>query len=220
MKGNLQSIWLAPLSAPSSVWTTNQIQTHHWLENKPWIVISGRDLTHFFLALPLSSWAKWMEMAFHWFFYKAPSAFTYFFELHSSFPHRCDLKLRDKIPEKNWWALIWMGFPHTLVGKESTCNAGDPGLIPGSERSAGEGIGYLLQYSWASLVAQLVKNLPAMWETWVWSLGWEDTLEKGKAMNSSILAWGIPSTVQSMGSQRVRHDWMTFTFTFLSGYEH
>ena len=55
-----------------------------------------------------------------------------------------------------------MGFSHTSVGKESTCNAGDPDLIPGLERSAGEGIGYLLQYSWASLVAQLVKNLPAM----------------------------------------------------------
>ena len=68
------------------------------------------------------------------------------------------------------------------VGKESAYNAGDPGSIPGSGRSAGNGIGYPLQYSWASLVAQLVKNLPAMWETWVWSLGWEDPLEKGKAI--------------------------------------
>ena len=59
------------------------------------------------------------------------------------------------------------GFPNNSVGKESTCNAGDPSSIPGSGRSAGEGIGYPLQYSWASLVAQLVKNLPAMWETWV-----------------------------------------------------
>ena len=72
-----------------------------------------------------------------------------------------------------------MGFPDSSVGKESTCNAGDPGLIHGLERSAGEGIGYPLQYSWASLVAQLVKNLPAMQETWVQSLGWEDPLEKG-----------------------------------------
>ena len=63
----------------------------------------------------------------------------------------------------------------------------------------------------ASLVAQLVKNLPAMCETWVWSLGWEDPLEKGKATHSSILAWRIPWTVYSMGSQRVIHDWMTFT---------
>ena len=58
------------------------------------------------------------------------------------------------------------GFPHSSVGKESTCNARGPSLIPGSARSAGEGIGDPLQYSWASLVAQLVKNLPAMWETW------------------------------------------------------
>ena len=64
------------------------------------------------------------------------------------------------------------------VGKESACNAGHPSLIPGS-RSAGEGIGYPLQHSWASLVAQVVKNLPAVWETWVQSLGWEDPLEKG-----------------------------------------
>ena len=81
-----------------------------------------------------------------------------------------------------------MGFPDTSVGKESTCNAGDPGSIPGSERSAGEGIGYPLQYSSASLVAQLVKNLPAMRETSVQSQGWEDPLEKGKATHSSILA--------------------------------
>ena len=57
------------------------------------------------------------------------------------------------------------GFPGSSTGKESTCNAGDPGLIPGSGRSPREGIGYPVQYSWASLVAQTVKNLPAMWET-------------------------------------------------------
>ena len=60
-----------------------------------------------------------------------------------------------------------MGFPDSSVGKESTCNAVDPGLTPGLGRSAGKGIGYLLHYSWASLVAQLVKNLPAIRETWV-----------------------------------------------------
>ena len=80
------------------------------------------------------------------------------------------------------------GFSDGSVAKESACNAGDPGLIPGSGRSAGKGIGYALQYSWASLVAQLVKNLPARRETWVRSLGWEDPLEKGKAAHSSILA--------------------------------
>ena len=68
-------------------------------------------------------------------------------------------------------------------------------MISGSARSAGEGIGYPLQYSWASLVAQMVKNLPAMQETWVQSPGWEDLLEKGKATHSSILAWRIPWTV-------------------------
>ena len=82
---------------------------------------------------------------------------------------------------------LLLGFPDSSVGKESTCNAGDPGLIPGLERSPGEEIGYPLQYSWASLVAQLVKNLPAMQETWVQSLAWEDPLEKGKATCSSIL---------------------------------
>ena len=81
-----------------------------------------------------------------------------------------------------------IGFADSLVGKESTCNAGGPGLIPGSERSPGEGIGYPLQYSWASLVAQLVKNPPVIQGTWVRSLGWEDPLEKGKATHSSILA--------------------------------
>ena len=66
------------------------------------------------------------------------------------------------------------GFPNSSVGKESACNAGDPSSIPGSGRSTGEGIGYPIQYSWASLAAQLVKNPPAMQETWVQSLGWED----------------------------------------------
>ena len=75
-----------------------------------------------------------------------------------------------------------MDFPDSSVGKESTCNAGIPGLIPGSGRSTGEGIGYPLQYSWASFVAQLVKNLPAMWETWVQSLGWEDPLERERLL--------------------------------------
>ena len=80
-----------------------------------------------------------------------------------------------------------LGFPGSSADKES-CIAGDPGLIPGSERSAGEGIGYPLQCSWASLAPQLVKNLPAMRETWVQSLGREDSLEKETATYSSILA--------------------------------
>ena len=67
-------------------------------------------------------------------------------------------------------------------------------MIPGSGRSPGEGIGYPLQHSRASLVAQLIKDQPAMRETWVQSLGWEEPLEKGKATHSSILVWRIPGT--------------------------
>ena len=85
-----------------------------------------------------------------------------------------------------------MGFPGSLACKEST-SSGDPSSIPGLGRSAGEGIGYPLQYSWASPVAQLVRNLLAMWETWVRSLAWEDPLEKGTATHSSIMAWRILS---------------------------
>ena len=77
-----------------------------------------------------------------------------------------------------------------LVVKNLLFNAGEvreADLIPGWGRSTGEEIGYPLQYSWASLVAQLVKKLPAMWDTWVRSLGWDDPLEKGNATHSSIL---------------------------------
>ena len=93
------------------------------------------------------------------------------------------------------------------AGQESSCNAGDPSLIPGSGRSAGEGIGHQLQYSWTFLVAQTVKNPPAMRETWIQSLDWEDPLEEGMATYSSILAWEIPWTgkpggLQSVGSQK------------------
>ena len=104
--------------------------------------------------------------------------------------------------ESNWLSCI--------AGKFLT-HSGDPGLIPGLGRSTGEGIGYPLQCSWTSLVAQLVKNLPAIWETLVRSLGWEDPLEKEKATYSSILAWRIPWTVLSMRLQRVGHKWVTFT---------
>ena len=88
--------------------------------------------------------------------------------------------------------------------KNSSASAEDMGLFPGSGRSPGEGNGSLL------LLAQLVKNPPAMWETWVRSLGWEDPLEKGKVMHFRILAWRIPWTeepggLQSMRSLRVRH---------------
>ena len=77
----------------------------------------------------------------------------------------------DSRPMDVFHYLLWHGFPDSSVGKESTCNVGDPSSIPGSGRSTGEGIGYPLQCYWTSLVAQLIKNLPAMWETWVSSLG-------------------------------------------------
>ena len=108
-----------------------------------------------------------------------------------------------------------MGFPDSSFGKESACNAGDPSSIPGSERSTGEGIGYPLQYSWASLEAQMVKNPPAMWETWIQSgflrspgegkgyplqySGLENSMDKG--------AWQV--TVH--GLQRVGQDGATIT---------
>ena len=76
-------------------------------------------------------------------------------------------------------------------------------MSPGSGRSAGEETDYPLQYSWASLVAQLVENPPAMWETWIRSLGWEDPLEKGKVTSFSILAWRILWTIQSMGHKEL-----------------
>ena len=86
-----------------------------------------------------------------------------------------------------------MGFPGSSAGKESTCNAGDPSSIPRSGISPGEGIGYPFQYSWASLVAHMVKNpSPVMWETQVRSLGWEGPLKEGMATHSSILACRIP----------------------------
>ena len=83
-------------------------------------------------------------------------------------------------------------FPGSSAGKESACNTGDSSLIPGPERASGEGIGYPLQYSWASLLVQMVKNPPSILETWVLSLGGEDPLKEGLTVHSSILAWRIP----------------------------
>ena len=88
-----------------------------------------------------------------------------------------------------------MGFPDNSVGKESACSAGDLGLIPRLGRSP-------LQYSWAFLITHLVKNLLALRETWVRSLVWEDSLEKGMAALSSNLAWRIPCTVHGVAKSR------------------
>ena len=106
-----------------------------------------------------------------------------------------------------------MGFPGSSAGKESTWNAGDHSSIAGSGISPREGIGYPLQYSWASLVVQLVKNTSAMRETWVWSLNLKDPLEEGIATHSSILAWRIPMDKgawrASPWGHGVGHDWAT-----------
>ena len=102
----------------------------------------------------------------------------------------------EMIPDKYTYSIT---FPGSSAGKESPFSAGDLGSIPGLGRSPGKGIGYPLQYSWASLVAQMVKNPPAIWETWVLSLVWEDLLEKEMATHSSILAWRIPGTEEPGG---------------------
>ena len=108
---------------------------------------------------------------------------------------------RDRLPNP-----VFLGFPGGSAGKESACNVGDLRSILGLGRSPAEGKGNPLQYSLALLVAQLMKNLPAVQETRVRSLGLEDPLEKGKATHSSIVAWRILWTVQSMELQRVGHD--------------
>ena len=105
---------------------------------------------------------------------------------------------------------LYKGFPGNSAGNESAFNEEEPGLIPVSGRSPGEAISYLLQY-WGSLVAQMVKNQPAMWKTWVQSLAQEDPLEEGIATHFSILVWKIPMDRGAwwavvLGSQRVRHE--------------
>ena len=109
-----------------------------------------------------------------------------------------------------------VGSCDSSAGKESTCNAGDPSLIPESGRSTGEWIGYPLQYCWVSLMAQMVKKPPVMQETWVWSLGWADPLEKGTATHSSILAQRIPWTGGAW--QAIVHG-VTKSWTWLSNFQ-
>ena len=110
-----------------------------------------------------------------------------------------------------WVHLVWnplcflLGFSGSSVGKESTCKAGDPGSIPGSGKTPGEGISYPLQYSWASLVGQMVKNPPVLWETWVRSLGWEDPLKESMVTHSSILAWRMPRQGSLVGCSSWGH---------------
>ena len=92
-------------------------------------------------------------------------------------------------------------YPECSVGKEFACNAGDPGSIPGLRWSPGKGIGSPLQYSWASLVAQLVKNPPAMWETWLNPWVGKIPWRRERLPHSSILAWRIPWTIGVTKSQ-------------------
>ena len=105
----------------------------------------------------------------------------------------------------------YLTVPGSSAGKESACNVGDPNSIPGLGQSPGEGIGYPLQYYWASLVAQMVKNPPIIWETWVQSMDLEDPQEEGMVTQSKILAWRLAmdrgawkATVH--GLQRFGHD--------------
>ena len=105
------------------------------------------------------------------------------------------------------------------IGKQSIWNTGDSGLIPGLGRSTGERIGYPLQYSRASFVAQLVKNPPEMQETWVWSLGWDDPLEKAKATHSSILAWRIPWLYSPQGHKESdTTEWLSLDYLSTTGW--
>ena len=99
------------------------------------------------------------------------------------------------------------GFPDSSVGKESSCNAGVPCLLPGWRRPTGDGIGYSLQYSWAFLLAQLVKNLPAMREIWVWSLGWVGKISWRRERLPTPAFW--PGEFHGLYSLWGRNEWDT-----------
>ena len=109
-------------------------------------------------------------------------------------------------PQPPVGAALTLSFPGSSAGKEPACNAGDPGSIPGSRRSPGDRTGYPRQYSWASVVAQMVKNLPAMWETWVQSLSgnipWRRAWQPILVFLLGESPWTEePGGLQSMGSQ-------------------
>ena len=115
---------------------------------------------------------------------------------------------------------VAVGFPGCSASDESACIAGDPGSIPGSGRSTGEGIGYPLQNFWASLITQTVKNLLAIREIWIWSLGWKIPWRKEHATHSSILAWRIP-WMEWPGrlhgiAESDRTEWLSLHFTLIS----
>ena len=123
-----------------------------------------------------------------------------------------NIKKKQRVTSHSVKELIWTYRPGISVGKESACSAGDPSSIPGSGRCPGVEKGYPLQYSRASLVSQLVKNLPEMRETWVWSLDWEDALEKGKATHSSILPGEFHGLYSTWGCKELdMTEWLSLT---------
>ena len=123
-----------------------------------------------------------------------------------------------------WELVVEHCFPGSSAGRKFDCNARDSSLIPRLGIFPGEGIGYPIQYSWVFLVAQTVKNLPAMKETWVWSLGWEDSPGEGTATHSSILAWRIHGQRRLAGYSswglKESDNWATFTSPLLNVYQH
>ena len=178
-----------------TVWSLSALFLFHWsyLQQISWTLNSVLGIC--FLGYPTSLLCKNTLSI---------QRFTYYLSLES-FPICVCLSFP-------WWKTTW-GCPDSSVGKESACNAGDSSSIHGLGRSIEEGIGYPLQYSWASLVTQLIKNLPAMWETWVRSLEWEDL--KGKVTHSSILAWRIPwTTVHGVTKESDMVEQLSFSLSF------
>ena len=140
---------------------------------------------------------------------------TNYFEFlwNSLFVHICQRHLVDQILLLIFFLFFVLvsGFPGSSAGKESACNVGVPGSIPWLGRSTGEGIGYPLEYSWASLVTQLVKNPPAMWETWVWS--WVEKIPWSMGTATTQVFWPgeFLGLYSPWGCKRFGHDWETFT---------
>ena len=180
-----------------------------------WVVISSSR----------GSWNRdwtcslWTSCIIGWFFTTEPPG-KLRGEQNNSNSNNCTLWIRtNQNFTVSWYNTALFHFWSHLfssVGKESVYNSGDPDWILELGRSAGEGIGHPLQYFWVSLVAQLVKSLTAMQETWFWSLGLEDLLEKGKAAHSSILAWRIHGIYSPWGcKQSDRTEQFSLSLSFL-----
>ena len=121
---------------------------------------------------------------------------------------QCPMRETERKSEPQGIGLIYVkgGFSGSSAGKKSACNAGSPGSIPGSGRSPGEGLGYPPQCSWDSLVAQMVKNPPTVWETWVGKIPWRRAWQPTPMFLPGKSPWTEePGGLQSVGSQRVRH---------------